>query len=78
MRSVNPNIYPVGGNKTKKIKMKEIRTNCKNVIRYYLLIAKKLGFVLFNVLFAEHVLKKPDNPDWDSYLNHYYKLEYAD
>lgn len=29
-------------------------------------------------LWVEHVLKKPDKPDWDSYLNHYYKLEYAD
>ncbi|GAB5473877.1 MAG: hypothetical protein Mars2KO_19760 [Maribacter sp.] len=29
-------------------------------------------------LWVEHVLKKSDNPDWDSYLNHSYKLEYAD
>jgi len=29
-------------------------------------------------LWVEHVLKKADNPDWDSYLNHYYELEYAE
>jgi len=29
-------------------------------------------------LWVEHVLKKSDNPDWDSYLNHYYELDYAE
>ena len=29
-------------------------------------------------LWVEHILKKADKPDWDSYLNHHYKLAYAD
>ena len=29
-------------------------------------------------LWVEHVLKKADKPDWDAYLNQYYKLAYAD
>lgn len=26
---------------------------------------------------VEHVLSRPDNPDWDSYINQHYKLDYA-
>lgn len=29
-------------------------------------------------LWVEHILKNSDNPDWNSYLNNYYELQYAD